>query len=258
MSFTIRASRTLRRGSRQQWRQSSATRNVFTDPVAVTIDVGFGEIDGQSLGSNALGESETYLTSVSYAQLQSALVKNADAIGYTAAAASLPAASPVGGQFWLSTAEAKALGITGASSSLDGYVGFSNAASFAYNDSNGVGANQYDFFGVVAHEFSEIMGRQMMDGENFYGGASYEPLDLFHYSAAGVRDFSGTALGYASATAGKISLDSFNTNPGGDFGDWAASAGHDFFDAFSYPGVVNGVSASDLALMNFSAGIRPA
>src|SRR5579863_3713566 len=224
--------------------------SVFTDPVTLTIDVGYGEIGGQSLGSNALGESETYLTSVSYAQLQSALAKNANAIGDTAAAASLPATSPVSGQYWLSTAEAKALGITGASSSIDGYVGFSNAASFAYNDSNEVGANQYDFFGVVAHEFSEVMGRQMMTGENFYGGARYEPLDLFHYSAAGVRDFSGTTPGYASATAGNTSLDSFNTNSGGDFGDWAASAGHDAFDAFSYPGVVNAVSASDLALMN--------
>ena len=224
--------------------------SVFTDPVTITIDVGYGEIDGQSLGSNALGESETYLTSVSYAQLQSALVKNADSIGDTAAAASLPAASPVSGQYWLSTAEAKALGIAGASSSIDGYVGFSSAVSFAYNDSAGVGASQYDFFGVVAHEISEVMGRQMMDGESFNGGASYEPLDLFHYSAAGVRDFSGTTAGYASANGGQTSLDSFNTNPSGDFGDWAASAGNDSYDAFSYPGVVNAVSASDLALMN--------
>jgi len=224
--------------------------SVFTDPVTVTIDLGYGEIDGQSLGAGALGESETYLTSVSYAQLESALATNANAIGDTAAAASLPATSPVSGQYWLSTAEAKALGISGASSSVDGYVGFSNAVSFAYNDSSGVGANQYDFFGVVAHEFSEVMGRQMMDGERFAGGTSYEPLDLFHYSAAGVHDFSGTTSGYASATGGKTSLDSFNTNPSGDFGDWAASAGNDAYDAFSYPGVVNAVSASDLTLMN--------
>jgi len=224
--------------------------SVFTDPVTITIDVGYGEIDGQPLAANALGESETYLTSVSYAQLQSALVKNANAIGDTAAVASLLATSPVNGQYWISTAEAKALGIAGASSSVDGYIGFSSTANFAYNDSNGVAANQYDFFGVVAHEISEVMGRQMMDGANFSGGASYEPLDLFHYSAPGVLDFSGTTPGYASATGGITSLDSFNTNPNGDFGDWAASAGNNSYDAFSYPGVVNAVSASDLALMN--------
>lgn len=114
----------------------------FSNPVTVTIDVGYGEIGGQALGSNALGESETYLTSVSYAQLQTDLVQNANAIGATAAAASLPATSPVNGQFWVSTAEARALGITGATSPVDGYVGFSSIANiFAYNDASGVPAN---------------------------------------------------------------------------------------------------------------------
>ncbi len=221
----------------------------FSNPVTITID--YGEIGGQSLGAYALGESETYLTSVSYTQLQSDLAQNANAIGDSAAAASLPAANPVNGQFSVSTAEARALGISGATSPVDGYVGFSNIANiFAYSNANGVPANQYDFLGVVAHEFSEVMGRQMMDGASFISAAGYEPLDLFHYSAPGVRDFSGTTPGYTSADGGKTSLDSFNTNPGGDFGDWAASAGHDAFLAFSAPGVVDSVTASDLTEMN--------
>jgi VCBS repeat-containing protein len=223
--------------------------SVITTPVTITIDVGYGEIAGQSLGSGALGESETYLTSVSYAALQSALVKNANAIGDTAAAASLPSASPVSGQFWVSTAEAKALGLAGASTSVDGYVGFASNANFAYSEASGVGASQYDFYSVVAHEISEVMGRQVMVGESFAGTTGYEPLDLFHYSAAGVRDFSGTTAGYASANGGSTSLDAFNTNPGGDFGDWASSAGNDAFNAYANPGVVNAVSASDLALL---------
>ena len=57
--------------------------------MTITIDVGYGEIDGQSLQPFALGESEANMTPVSYAQLQSALVNNATAIGETAAAASL-------------------------------------------------------------------------------------------------------------------------------------------------------------------------
>ncbi len=223
----------------------------FTNPVTITVDVGYGEIDGQPLGSGALGESETFLTSVSYADLRSALVASANAIGDPAAVATLPTASPVSGQFWVPTAEAKALGLMDASTSVDGYVGFSNIPNlFAYNDSNGVPASQYDFFGVVAHEFSEVMGRQMLDGQNFYGAAGYEPLDLFHYSAPGVRDFSGTTPGYASADGGQTALDHFNTNPGGDFGDWAGSAGHDAFLAFSSPGVVNAVTAADLVVMS--------
>ena len=109
---------------------------------------------------------------------------------------------------------------------------FSSVEPFSYNDANGTGvaANTYDFFGTVAHEFSEIMGRQMLDGDGGY--SLFEPLDLFHYSAPGVRDFSGTTAGYASLNGGTTNLDSFNTNSGGDFGDWAGSAGHDSYLAF--------------------------
>jgi hypothetical protein len=112
----------------------------------------------------------------------------------------LPATSPVNGQWWVSSAEAEALGIASTSNNPDGYVGFSSAANiFAYNYTNGVPSNQYDFMAVVAHEISEVMGRQMFDGSNAFGiGASYDPLDLFHYSASGLRDFTGYT-GYASA-----------------------------------------------------------
>ena len=191
----------------------------FSNPITITIDVGYGEIDGSTVGSNDLGESESYLTSVSYSQLESALVKNADAIGDTAAAASLTATSPVNGEYWMTTAEAQALGISGASASVNGYVGFSSTLPFAYNNSSGVPAGQYDFFGAVAHEISEVMGRQMMDGASFLGVTGYEPLDLFHYSAPGVRDFSATTAGYFSANGGVTNLGNFNTNPDGDFGD---------------------------------------
>ena len=187
---------------------------------------------------------------MSYSALEAALVANADAIGDTAAAANIPTTSPVSGNWWLSTAEAQALGLSNVGGNPDGYVGFSSSVSFSYNDSNGVPLGQYDFFGVVAHEISEVMGRQMMDGENFQGGTSYEPLDLFHYSAAGVRDFSGTTAGYFSPDGGTTNLGNFNTNPSGDFGDWAASVGNNSFLAFSSSGVVDPVTANDLAEMN--------
>ena len=111
---------------------------------------------------------------------------------------------------------------------VNGYAGFSSKANLLLTMSpmgRGWPRIKYDFFGTVAHEFSEIMGRQVLDGD---GSTFYEPLDLFHYSAPGVRDFSGTTAGYASINGGQTNLDSFNTNPNGDFGDWAGSAGHDF------------------------------
>ena len=51
-------------------------------------------------------------------------------------------------------------------------------------------------------------------------------------------------------TVGSLSLGSFNTNPGGDFGDWASSVGPNSYLAYSSPGVVDPVTSSDLALID--------
>src|SRR5262249_13315887 len=50
--------------------------------------------------------------------------------------------------------------------------------------------------------------------------------------------------------SGNTNLDSWNTNSRGDIGDWAASAGNDAFLAFSPSGQINGVTPTDLTLMN--------
>ena len=150
----------------------------------------------------------------------------------------------------MSTAEAKALGLAGASSTLDGYVGFSNAAGiFDYDRSNGITAGTYDFFGVVAHEVSEVMGRIFLLGSSIGGTPnSYDAMDLFHFSAPGVHTY--TQTGYFSVDNGTTNLDNFSTNPNGDFGDWAASAGNDAALAFSNPGVVNAFTPTDIRLMD--------
>jgi hypothetical protein len=227
--------------------------NTFTNPITINIDVGFGEIAGQSLENGALGESETYFNNYSYSQIKTALAQNATSADQVSAANSLPANDPTnGGNYWVATAEAKALGLAGASSDIDGYVGFSNSFPFTYNTTNGgtVASGTYDFFGVAAHEFSEVMGRELFVGDDGIGSNSYTPLDLFHYSSNGVRDFSGTTHGYFSPDGGTTDLDNFNTNSGGDFGDWASSAGNDAFLAFSNSGVGNAVSQADINEMN--------
>jgi len=215
----------------------------FVNPITINIDVGYGEVDGQLLGSGALGESITYLGSYSYSQIRTALSAGATSAADATAVASLPSSDPAasGGSYWVATAEAKAMGLAGASGSLDGYVGFSSAPNiFDYNNADGVTAGQYDFFGVVAHEISEVMGRFVM------GGSSYTPLSLFDYSAAGVRDMSGAQPGYFSINGGSTNLDSFNSNAGGDLADWASSAGNDAFLAFAKSGVVLPVTPTDL------------
>ena len=43
---------------------ASFFQSTFTDSVTVNIDVGYGEVDGQSLSGGALGESITFLSPI--------------------------------------------------------------------------------------------------------------------------------------------------------------------------------------------------
>jgi Peptidase M10 serralysin C terminal len=224
----------------------------ITNPVTINIDVGYGEVDGSALGSNSLGQSYYYLTSVSYSQLVGALKSDATSATDSSMLASLPATSPIAGTYWITTAQAKALGLAPATgTSVDGFVGFSSTYSFSYNDVTGVAAGSYDFNAIVLHEITETMGRMMLTGSSVGTTPnSYSLLDLAHYSAPGVRDFVASAPGYFSADGGVTNLGNFNTVSGGDAGDWGASVVNDAFDAFSYPGVVNAVSPTDLTAMD--------
>ncbi len=177
--------------------------------------------------------------------------------------ASLPAASPVsGGNFWVTTAQEKALGLTAANgTSVDGSVGFGLASLFTYGDTatSGTGwpAAHSDFFATVVHELTEVMGRQLLTGAT--EGTltkSYTLLDLLHYSAAGTRDFTASKAGYFSPDVGVTNLNDFNTSSGGDAGDWASSVTADPFDAFASSGVFEPVSANDLTTFD-AIGWRP-
>ena len=48
---------------------ASALQGPRHSPITITIDVGYGEINGSKIGGSALGESETNLQQVSYLQL---------------------------------------------------------------------------------------------------------------------------------------------------------------------------------------------
>jgi len=227
-------------------------QSTFSDNVTVNISVGYGKINGQNLGGGALGSSLTYLNSYNYAQVTSALSSDRTSNDDFTSVASLPASGPNGGHYWVSTAESKALGLMGPNAALDGYIGFSSTLGiFDYDTSDGVSAGKYDFFAVVAHEVSEVMGRQLLVGGTIGGTTNgYEPLDLFHFSAPTVHSYTGTQAGYFSVDNGTTNLDNFNTNSGGDFGDWAASAGHDAALAFSNSGVVNVFTPTDIRVMD--------
>src|ERR1700691_2948967 len=104
-----------------------ALEQLISSPITVTIDVGYGEIGGQTLGSDDLGESETNWASESYSSVTSALIAE-NAPG----SSTPPTTSPDQGTLELSTAQAKALGLASNNGSLDGYVGFSSSLPFSY------------------------------------------------------------------------------------------------------------------------------
>jgi hypothetical protein len=213
--------------------------------VTISIQVGWGECAQSPLGSGDLGSSLTnYDASQSYSGLRSALIaKNAPG------ASTLPSASPLPGIVFLAQAASKALGLYSGTVTPDGWVGFSK--SVAWNFTTAAAAGYY-LIGTIEHEITEVMGRvSMVDMQpNFYG-----PMDLFRYSAPGVRSHAMGASGstaYFSVDNGVTNLGSWNNNGNnGDLGDWYPSGpvAHDACSDYSSGGVINAFSVNDIKLM---------
>jgi hypothetical protein len=237
--------------------------NDISAPAKTTlyIGVGWGEVSGQSMAANALGESTStgYLTS--YASLANALTAHGD----TLTASNEPTSS----QFYVASAEAKTLGLAsptgGSVTSLDGHVGFSTLTGTGYSwqfGATGTASNQYNLQAVVQHEITEVMGRTSMEGTSTYNGVkTYTPLDLFDFSGNHALALSNTG-GYFSNNGGATQMGVFNNNAayGGDIADWAsyssasqsgtvASGQQDPFDAFTRPGYDLHLSHDDLLEM---------
>jgi len=227
----------------------------FSNPITININVGYGEINGQQLASNALGESEaSQYVPVSYSSVRSALQAQG-----APGSSTLPSSSPVSSNLNMSQAEGKALGLYQNDGSLDGYVGFSSTLQFNYTQT--ATQNQYYFIGVVEHEISEVLGRVSFLS-NFYS-----PMDFYRYSSPGVRDLVTGGTAYFSIDNGTTNLGTWNNqSSNGDLGDWypngPAPGGNDAFNDYTKSGVINVVSANDIILMNAlgwtgSASIQP-
>jgi hypothetical protein len=216
----------------------------FTSPVTVNLSVGWGEVGGTLL-NGALGSSLSYTMGASYSQVSSALSS-------LAAPGFLPALDPTGGRtISVNLANAKALGLAPhlPRNQLDGSVGFSDSASWAFDPNQRAQAGAYDFIGVAMHEVGETLGRISMLTPGCSGSSCSESvLDLFRYTAPGTLDLSGTNA-YFSLNGGVTSLNTFHGNAStGDLGDWAGQT----VDAFNYAAAMGQelpFSAGDLQVM---------
>jgi hypothetical protein len=232
---------------------------MFTNPVTINIDVGWGEVDGH-LFSGALGESITNVATYSYDTVRGALNSTANASGdpaQLAGVSSLPQTNPTNGSITIATAEAKALGLPLplGTPSIDGYVGFAaDPTLWSFSPTATPTGMEYYFIGVAEHEISEVMGRF-----SDIGTGDYSVLDLFRYSAPGTPDLAnsnndGGTTAYFSIDGGTTNLGTWNNvAQNGDLGDWTsgpAPGGHDAFNASGSPGVINTLSLNDITLMN--------
>src|SRR5665213_1065221 len=229
--------------------------SLFANNVTVNINVSYGSIldpytnTYSNVPSSDLGESyQINENTASYASTRTVL------LGENAPGAStLPSSSPDPGSLTIGSAEAKALGFIGASSTLDGSVGISSTSAWDFTPNTTPTANQYYLVGTLEHEITEVMGRV----SNLNTSGEYSVIDLYRYSAAGVRDLTTGGNGstaYFSINNGTTNLGTWNNQiSNGDLADWypqgQAPGGNDAFNDYSNSGVINVVSTSDITLM---------
>jgi hypothetical protein len=184
------------------------------DPIVVVLNVGFGDLEPNILGSTATALVIHPYTS----SLRSAMIADAGNAAEHDAFSSLPAIGFVPAlqvqdhtslrtvtEFLIPTANAKALGVSPANpinpqmNGADGTVLFANAfaSSFDYDRSDGIGLGKTDFIAVAGHEVGHALGFiSATDISDHPQNASFEipptPLDIWRfYETGGIHPIGG-------------------------------------------------------------------
>ena len=222
---------------------------LYSDDVAIKIRVGYGEVNGSRLTSADIGESESNAYLFSYSTVAGAMSGD----DYPPSEA---ANAPTSAQIYVTSAEAKALGLIDANATgVDGYIGLSSTLPMNYTAAGPTaGSGQFDAVAIAEHEIGEVMGRIGMEGALYQGAHVYTPLDLFDFSRLAALALSPSG-GYFSVDNGATNLGEFNdaSANGGDNADWAsptlpAGATYDAYDAFTSPGHNGVVTTRDVIL----------
>jgi hypothetical protein len=214
----------------------------FTNSVSVAL-----HFDTASLGPDFSAQNTYALVGVSYADFTAALASHATTADDLRAVAGLPQNDPSHGVgFWISSAEARVLGLSTTPKAVDDTIVLNSDKWHNFSQ---------DTVTTLEHEISEgVFGRVSSLGVSLTG---WQPMDLFRFSADGQHNYSGGADGqtaffgvdgaHLSTLAFHNALNALGQNDGGSFGDWDTSA-----DAFGPggPGVIGDLSATDLQILD--------
>jgi hypothetical protein len=148
--------------AKNAWR---AAAQVFTSHFSDNINVNI-TVDAVA-GPAVFGQSSVSLLSISYADLLARVTADAATLNDQVAVGpggSMTAADPTNGTgtWWLTRAQAKALGHIPDDMSGDGTTTFGAGNPFTF--SGAITAGTFDFQGIVAHEISEVLGRLGLSG----------------------------------------------------------------------------------------------
>jgi hypothetical protein len=224
--------------------------------------------------NSGLGESTTHIYSESYYDYYNALKAVATGPGGSAAQltalASLGTAptsassgNPVNGSTIVQGPgpSFRALGfntppavVPPAGGNYDGIVGLNTSIT---SPPNGLSGN-YSLEAVALHETDEVLGIGGT-GSNIGNGSAVRALDLYRYTAPGVRSFSSvqtsSPFAYFSINGGSTVLSYFSQTAGSDYGDWLSNpipSGFDpqVQDAFGTPGSDPTLGPNELTGLN--------
>jgi hypothetical protein len=263
--------------------------SITSDPNAATIEAGIDQaisrfetsiitpinvnIDFKEM-SSGLGASSTFLNFLSYSQYRSDLVANQTSANDATALASLPVQTnnPVTGapNMDLTLPDLRAVGETALGNNGGGFDSTISLNTSIMNLSRTGTQNPtfFDLQAIASHEIDEafgIGGTGSVIGQVIPGNPAGS-MDLFRYSANGVRSFttSSSATAFFSINGGATNLTNFNQAGGGsDFGDWKGVPGSpQVQDAFSTPGVdinlgLNELTALDVVGYNLATVPEP-
>ncbi len=141
----------------------------------------------------------------------------------------------------------------------DASIVFSSGFDFDFSRTGGIDAGKYDFVGAAAHEIGHALGfTSSADAIDANAAGSTldiaqvdaTTLDLFRYSAIGVRDMSAGVDAYFSYTNGATSVGDLSTGvnkgDGAQASHWADNMGLGIMDPTLAPGETEFITTNDL------------